>query len=293
MTSSETESGSTGWDLPDALIRSLVFETFGLRRFTQDSPINADVWVRFLSLARWRLKDPVTRSGIIESYRVPLILTPKQTMDSDGTPAGHAGLLARKIRKSINRDEAPDETQLKAISYYKIAATSRHVAIDATFYDLLQYLLPLCDWWRRLPAVDLERQKNVLQEELERGTPIPQIITKLPNTEAYRFAALATIVFGLLTKTLADLDMTSIMRVIAPGYLPNDDLRLEQELFGAGARRPDGAERKINLHFFKWLENTYQELVSQTGMNRVIPEDDDPDGGKNTSIWKIHPLPAG
>ncbi len=275
-------------DLTPDLIRSLVFETFGLRRFTQDSPINADVWVRFLNLARWRLKAPGERSGAIESYRVPLILTPKQTMDSDGTPAGHAGLLARKIRKAINGGETPNEAQLEAMAYFRVAATSRHVAIDATFYDLLSYLLPLCDWWRKLPPVDLNNQRKLLERELKDGTPIPQIITKLPNTEAYRFAALATIVYGLLTKTIEDLDMASIMRVIAPTHSPNEDLKLEQELFGTMGRKPSPAEIESNLRFFAWLDSTYAELVGQTNMNRKIPERGDSNGGKNTSIWKIH-----
>ncbi len=275
-------------DLTPDLIRSLVFETFGLRRFTQDSPINADVWVRFLNLARWRLNAPGERSGVIESYRVPLILTPKQTMDSEGTPAGHAGLLARKIRKAINGGKTPTEAQLESMAYFRIAATSRHVAIDATFYDLLSYLLPLCDWWRKLPPVELEEQKKLMARELNKGTPIPQIITMLPNTEAYRFAALATIVYGLLTKTVEDLDLAGIMRVIAPTHSPNEDMKLDQELFGSMGRKPSPAETESNLRFFVWLDGTYAELVSQTDMNRKIPEKGGINGGKNTSIWKIH-----
>src|SRR5665647_1730284 len=77
--------------LDDATIHRRVFETFGMRRYTQDSPIQADVWVRFLRLAdHGRLGD-----------RVSLILTPKETPGKDGRPAGGAAQLAEKIRTSI------------------------------------------------------------------------------------------------------------------------------------------------------------------------------------------------
>ena len=37
--------------LTEEEISRLVFETFGMRRFTQDSPVQPDVWIRFLKLA--------------------------------------------------------------------------------------------------------------------------------------------------------------------------------------------------------------------------------------------------
>ncbi len=57
-------------ELPDALIHSLVFETFGLRRFTQDSPIRPDVWLRSSNLreaAGWRQGPHGNRQGLPHS----------------------------------------------------------------------------------------------------------------------------------------------------------------------------------------------------------------------------------
>ncbi len=51
-------------------IRRLVFETFGMRRFTQDSPVQPDVWIRFLKLAG---------RGDLEKTRVSLLVVPKDT----------------------------------------------------------------------------------------------------------------------------------------------------------------------------------------------------------------------
>jgi serine protease AprX len=284
-------NGDKGQDnlLPDDLIQSLVFETFGLRRFTQDSPINADIWVRFLKLARLRFLDPKNYNGVIESYRVPLILTPKHTQEADGTPAGHAGLLARKLRQRYTGKEEPGPDDLKAIDYLRIAATSRHVAIDATFYDLIYYLLPLSDWWRRLPDFTLSEEQQKVTEELRKTASIPQVLYQLTNTEAYRFAALTTITHSFLTKVRADLNMEEIIRVLAPNYLATSTERLEDELFGS---RPDAGNKQVrekNVELFNWLFTNFSEIrkeIDATRLDKATKERLDKQ--EFASIWKIH-----
>lgn len=290
----KTENGK--FDLPDPLIQSLVFETFGLRRFTQDSPINADIWVRFLRLARLRFMDMEGDDSEkkkyvsdINTYRVPLILTPKHTQEADGTPAGHAGLLARKLRQRFTGVVEPAAADLKDISSLRIFATSRHVAIDATFFELILNILPLSDWWRKLTDYDLKTHQERITRELSSGTPIPQILYKLSNTEVYRFAALATITHAFLTKTKEALNMEGIVRVLAPNYLAGDKDRLVAELFGETAARPDDTQRKANIEFFEWLFAGYSELIKMldgTRLDAATKKRLDKD--EFASIWKIH-----
>ena len=90
-------------ELDDETIHRLVFETFGIRRYTQDSPIQPDVWVWLLKLAaRGELKR-----------RISLILTPKETPGKDGRPPGGAAPLAEKIRASILGREGATRTAMR------------------------------------------------------------------------------------------------------------------------------------------------------------------------------------
>src|SRR5215203_1293406 len=122
--------------LTEEEIRRLVFETFGMRRFTQDSPVQPDVWIRFLNLAA---------RGDLDDTRVSLLVIPKDTPADDGTPAGGAGLLAEDIRGAIlnrqrNQERPPSRGAARVepepmLKPFKVASTGRAVAIDVTFEE--------------------------------------------------------------------------------------------------------------------------------------------------------------
>ena len=95
MAKEPKQTGPRKIKLKDDQIHRLVFETFGLRRYTQDSPIQPDVWTLFLKLAADRNLE----------NRIALILTPKETPSKDGQPPGSAAQLAEEIREKILTDK--------------------------------------------------------------------------------------------------------------------------------------------------------------------------------------------
>lgn len=176
-------------------IRRLVFETFGMRRFTQDSPVQPDVWIRFLKLAG---------RGDLDTTKVSLLLMPKETAAPDGTPAGGGGQLAEDVRAAIlnrsrDQERKPSRGAAKVLPEpmlrkFKVAATSRAVAIEVTFEEMLTYLIPKTYWWSciankfRDPAT-LGRQLEDKYEE-----PIKEALLAFDDTEFFRFVALSAVI---------------------------------------------------------------------------------------------------
>jgi serine protease AprX len=183
-------------DLDDATIHRLVFETFGLRRYTQDSPIQPDVWVWLIKLAaRNRLDE-----------RISLILTPKETPGKKGKPPGGAGELAEKVRQSVlglerRNQEREVSAEAKRIApegplgQLKIASTSRNVVLEANFAEILTYLLPLTAWWCGSvdKALKSPAKLGKILAKLGLKRPIADALVRLDNTEFFRFAALTAI----------------------------------------------------------------------------------------------------
>jgi subtilisin family serine protease len=260
-------------------IRALVFDTFGLHRFLQDSPIRPDVWERFLTLAARGMPDP----------KVALILTPKQSKADDGRPAGRATELSMEIVTRFlatygpvkaPKDESfdgygpedPRRPRFARQREHRIAATSRHVAITVTFSEMMQILLPLTSWWERLdeslrdPAKLAER----LLVPLEQNTPILQAITDFDNTEFVRFMALAA-----LTQFLLDMNSAAgrrdfpareeKLRGFIAALTPQLDMPDEDEIDDDD---PDSvARRKPPVHRMREigeLWTSYTKLIGKT-----------------------------
>ena len=102
---------------PDAgrrLVEELMFGGGTVRRFTQDSPVLPDVWIRYFNA---RKKD---------EKRVELLLTP----DRETTP----GELARELRDRLKTPHG-------------IAYNASTVAVTLTFEELVREVLPLTKWW--------------------------------------------------------------------------------------------------------------------------------------------------
>lgn len=214
-------------------IHAIVFNTFGMRRFLQDSPIRPDVWERYLTLAARGDGDS----------EVSLILTPKQKRSEEGLPAGRATELAMALvdrlgRKWINRsaeggisEQDREQAQLKAQQEYRIAATSRHVVIDVTYGGLIRDLLPLTAWWNAQPSslTDPVRLGETLIRLKDEGKPIRRALLDLNHTEFFRFVALTALTKYTLQwrkehkAEKRDEAFNKIIRALAPQVVTIDD----------------------------------------------------------------------
>lgn len=208
-------------------IHAIVFNTFGMHRFLQDSPIRPDVWERFLVLAA---------RGEGEE-KISLILTPKRRRSTDGLPIGRATELSMAIARSLAAQDKDgtarersadgfDPALLKVQKEFRIAATSRHVVIDVTFENLIYDLLPLTDWWRKLPEElkDIDELGDALQTLKEADAPIRQALMRQNNTEFYRFVALAGLMKYLLDfpkKGEGRAPLDRIVAALAPFVVPS------------------------------------------------------------------------
>lgn len=217
--------------LDEATIHRLVFETFGLRRFTQDSPIQPDVWVWLLKLAaRGKL-----------GRRISLILTPKETPSKDGRPPGGAGRLAEKIRASIlggRRDQEREESAAEKsgviailpeskLHDFRIASTARNVVLEANFDEILRCLLPMTAWWV-YQVDDKLRDPRKLIASLRRlavqKATIRKALVEFNDTEFFRFAALTAITRMIDTAPEADAPKIGAMLARLAPPRPADDV---------------------------------------------------------------------
>jgi serine protease AprX len=277
--------------LDDVTIHRLVFETFGLRRYTQDSPIQPDVWLRFLKLAeRGRLNQPV-----------PLILTPKETPGKDGRPAGGAGLLAERIRSTIlqrsrnqEREKSDNPTQITPeaeLRPFKIASTARHVVIDVTFEDMLRYLLPATAWWTKVKAEyrDTGQLSKILADVAEKGTTIQMALTQLDDTEFFRFAALTAII-SLIGKN-GNLDVDALIDKLAPpGSAGDEDVDDLDDLPDVKGRRAAQTTAEGTVKAIRDLWTYYRQVVDETIKKACPPRkasDTAPGLKAEVLIWSI------
>ncbi len=97
---------------------TLLLESAQRRRFTQDSPVFADVWLRYYE------NGPDTRQD--------LLLEPHRR-----TPAGR---LAMAVRERLGGVETE----------HRMAYAGEYVAVQLTLRELLRDVLPLSGWWRDL-----------------------------------------------------------------------------------------------------------------------------------------------
>lgn len=120
-------------------LEKLIFGEGAIRRFTQDSPILPDVWIRF---------------GEEPRRRMDLLLTPYR----DVTP-GHLALalkerLVSERKKKWWKDAHPGASP--SIRDARIAYNQATVAAELTFDELIRVALPMTDWWRRNVLEDRE-----------------------------------------------------------------------------------------------------------------------------------------
>jgi subtilisin family serine protease len=270
--------------LDDATIHRLVFETFGMRRYTQDSPVQADVWVRYLKLASLPPDKREPRDG-----RVPLILTPKDTPGKHGQPAGGAAMLAERIRTSIlgrargQDDDRTDEEKAK-LKPFRLASTGRNVAVDATFVEMLEHLVPNTYWWTQVDAKyrDPDSLGKLLSDAVGKQRTIQEALVQFDDTEFFRFAALVAIT-DMVAREEDQEKVNSLVEKLAPPRSIEDD----------ESRPPAGSHAKLSDLAHLWEH--YQDVAKRTFGKKKSRGNSLGNTGKNAAaisaevfIWFIH-----
>jgi len=151
--------------------RRLIFRTFGHQRFTQDSPIMPDVWLRYAKAN--------------EDVKVDLIITPK----AGHAPGKIAVLLQERLGHYHGGGKNPDQIREQAL----IAYNSTSVVAKLTFNELMRVVVPMTSWWRMLPkdyrALDAveDRLADLKHERVE----FKKIVNTTEKWEYFRFIVLA------------------------------------------------------------------------------------------------------
>jgi hypothetical protein len=119
-------------------LRRLVFDINDGRRFTQDSPILPDVW----------LKGGVEYCRTSDA-RIDLLLTPHR-LQTAGVLARE--LLARLTAGATHDQESPRQERSPWVltrPVWTLSVNQTNVAVSLTLKELITCALPLTEWWMR------------------------------------------------------------------------------------------------------------------------------------------------
>src|SRR5687767_1527885 len=134
-----------------AAMEQLMFGTGRVRRFTQDSPVLPDVWLRYAGVHSDAQDDEP--SDAFQPLKV--LLTPLRETFS-GTVRMTLAERLEAMRKK------PDAEWLKLTKRAKGRSTrvvynQATVAATLSFADLVRVVLPLTDWWWRIIAERVQK----------------------------------------------------------------------------------------------------------------------------------------
>jgi serine protease AprX len=162
----------------EQLLNRLIFETFGDQRYTQDSPIMPEVWVRFARAPRATLD---------------VLLTP-QSGDSPSK-------LTKQLTKRLGDLKGAEHLD-KIRSEFNVAYSRSSVVAEVTFEQLICLIVPMTVWWSKLgPAKDYEGLWRKMKPLADKGKTLAEIIVdasvilKRAAWDFFRFCALV----GLIT----------------------------------------------------------------------------------------------
>jgi len=140
--------------LKDEVLANMVLRTFGSSRWTQDSPIVPDVWIKYVQ-AEWvaayrRIVGGEKKPPLPE---VDLLLTP--------WTGSIPGMIARRIRVTLERPTV------------NVAPSSSRVAAELTFAEMFTAVLPLTGWWqgwfKKLSDRFIEGQRAAFRRNAPKG----------------------------------------------------------------------------------------------------------------------------
>jgi subtilisin family serine protease len=182
---SRSTRGTSGTPRDEEYFTDLIYRYAGRARYTQDSPILADVFVHY------GLKnDENPRLGVgpkgSDDFRLDLLITPHL--------ARTAAQLARHLHDRLTAVE-PDaprrkrggsksrEVDADAVEPYCITSNQSVVAIRLTFEELLRHVLPMSWWWRnRLIAVEGLTVEQAYNDPVLQRSMREQLIEGLKRT---------------------------------------------------------------------------------------------------------------
>ncbi len=118
-----TGDNTPRFHLPEHLVNALIFETFGDQRYTQDSPIMPEVWVRYAHAPRKPLD---------------VLLTPR----SGDSPSQLAGRVAKRLA-AFKGDTSEDAIRAE----HDIAYSRSSLVVKVTFQQLACVIVPMTVWW--------------------------------------------------------------------------------------------------------------------------------------------------
>ncbi len=129
---------------------ALVHQTFGHSRFTQDSPIRPDVWMKYWErLAESGESDP----------RVDLIITPH-----DGIAAGQVAVALEVLLAGKNPEYPKYSDSIPGIrAKCRLSYSRSAIQANLTFGQLLRAIVPLTVWWKSQTAIELKRTPGAEQ----------------------------------------------------------------------------------------------------------------------------------
>ena len=218
----------------------LLLESERRRRFTQDSPVFADVWLRYFS------EGPASRQDLLLE---PHFSTPVAT-------------LAQAVRERLG-DLQPE---------HRMAYAGEYVAVQLTLRELLVAVLPLSKWWR-----DLSRPTDgsvfVHLDNFAKGATLtpeaggePQPVPPPDHELAWWLRVVGALLTNASAKTLGSRDLPTLRRltkqVLAALGAANDDIGDERPLWSVSLNR----EVQATL----WRS---RETVKADAARRVFPPD--------------------
>ena len=132
--------------IPRVLIERLVYGTHSVHRYTQDSPVLADVWIAF---------------GENHRQRQDLILTPRV--------GSNAAKVATRIRTQLG-DDQPESSERPQVAYNQV-----YVVAKLSFRDLIRVVIPMTRWWTELWR-DVARATTASEGEPRADPSVPTYI---------------------------------------------------------------------------------------------------------------------
>jgi serine protease AprX len=229
--------------LSETELRRLLLEGTGLRRYTQDSPIFADVWLGYFP-------DDKPRPE-----RQDLLLEPHFRVT--------AGQLAKVVRD-----------RLDLTGEHRLAYAGEYVAVELTLKELLGWVLPLSSWWKDLIR-PLEGSVFARLEEFATGGPLIPKDKKRKAVEVPPPEHELAWLLRVAGRTLTD---TSDKEADARGF---GDLRkltkaMLDELVGHPDDKPADVQPLWSVSLNRELTTTLwrsRETVKADAASRVFPSD--------------------
>ncbi len=148
---------------------SLVYHTIDGRRFTQQSPVMPDVWIKY---------------GLDPGGQLELIMVP----DWNFTPVE----LARELKERLKKDRTNEQLQLFRNSDKKssafVAYNQNVVVATLCFDELIRAVLPLSSWWgESISQLDVEGEDHLVQHLKKTKKCVSDIASVMGGDEAHQF----------------------------------------------------------------------------------------------------------